>query len=281
MHKYTALMVLIICLVASSLSVLTVTPITVYAISKPSVPQFSIRVIDDSYYVPPSTTTTVDQYTGKETMISTPGHTVEQRKREVVIKNQAFTPYTDADGRVYSLYYNVQVKGHFGDEWHTFSRTVFQSDSEYTVVANVGYAALPAPGSQIDYKVEAIVGRQFGSGEPVIGPLSNVFSEDNHIVFRTLSDVISSGWSDVLTFTMPESGAITTLSPTQSTLVTPSSTVATGTDPSQSSDQTQTIESIFTSPIFLISIGAFFTGVVVTVVLMFLRRQLKTKNYEP
>ncbi|MDR2720317.1 MAG: hypothetical protein LBC03_05900, partial [Nitrososphaerota archaeon] len=57
----------------ASLSVLTVAPVTAQEGFKPSVPQISsVKLVDSSYDVPPSSTTTVDQYTGKETTTTTP-----------------------------------------------------------------------------------------------------------------------------------------------------------------------------------------------------------------
>ncbi|MCL1977393.1 MAG: hypothetical protein FWG55_04720, partial [Candidatus Bathyarchaeota archaeon] len=49
-----------------------VTSVSAQAGYKPSAPQFTVKLIDNSYDVPPSTTTTVDQYTGKETTAITP-----------------------------------------------------------------------------------------------------------------------------------------------------------------------------------------------------------------
>lgn len=124
MRKGIAL-VLVTCLMASSLLVFHITSTTVQATSKPSVPQFSAKFIDNSYDVPPSNTTVTDPYTGKETTTTTPGYRAEKYDLEITIKNQPFTSYTNADGYEYNLYYDVQVKGRFEENWK-----VFHSDSQ-------------------------------------------------------------------------------------------------------------------------------------------------------
>jgi hypothetical protein len=94
LNKFLALSLVFLTL--SSLMMLTVAPVSAQAGYKPSVPQInSIKFVDSSYDVPPSSTTTVDQYTGKETTTTKPGYHVEQTSIEVTIKNQPFTPYTN------------------------------------------------------------------------------------------------------------------------------------------------------------------------------------------
>ncbi|MCL2643760.1 MAG: hypothetical protein FWD52_09735 [Candidatus Bathyarchaeota archaeon] len=209
-------------LVLSSLMLLSVVPIAVFgqeSVSKPSVPQFSVRVVGDYYYIPPTTTTNVDPYTGKETTTTTKGYYQDEREIEISIKNQPLTPYTDTNGQKYSLYYKVQFKGHFGDKWQNF-RPTFQSNSEYTTVYS-GQKYVPDAGSQMDFRVEAIVGRWFGDDEPMLGPVSNVYYEYNSIIFYTVLDVVSSGWSGVVTFTVPAPGEAITLPPTNTSPIDP------------------------------------------------------------
>jgi hypothetical protein len=70
----------------SSLLVIVVTPVSVHAASKPSVPQFTLKCVDKSYNVPPTQTT--DPYTG--TPITQPGYCVENKVVEITIKNQNY-----------------------------------------------------------------------------------------------------------------------------------------------------------------------------------------------
>ena len=85
MSKALALMLFTL-LAFSSLSV--VSSVFAQSIPKPSVPEFTLKYIDNSYDVPPSTTTTIDQYTGKEIVTTTPGYHVENKSIEITITNQ-------------------------------------------------------------------------------------------------------------------------------------------------------------------------------------------------
>jgi archaellum component FlaG (FlaF/FlaG flagellin family) len=112
---------------------------TVDSISKPSVPEFNVTIVSYPYDVPSKTTTTIDEYTGKETTTTQPGYHVENKSIEIIIKNQPFTPYnltkytyyyrdfekngsidgsyTVDNNKTVNFYFNVQVKGHFGENW--------------------------------------------------------------------------------------------------------------------------------------------------------------------
>jgi len=144
-------------LLLSSLMVFSVNFANVYAVSKPSVPQFTVKFIDKSYDVPPTQTT--DPYTGKTT--TQPGYHVNDGLLEVTIKNQPFTPSPTSNNHIHYL---VEVKGRFGgdNDWDNFLRGLSdtggytkQSDSGYTVVTGNGrYDS----GVQLDFRVKAIVG---------------------------------------------------------------------------------------------------------------------------
>ncbi len=144
------------------------------AIPKPSAPEFTLKLVDHSYDMPSNYTYQIDQYTGKEVRTGRAGYRVENKTVEITIKNQ---PYTySSNGVAYNLYYNVRVKGHFGNDWselypivdrlcsdykdeysNFLSRTSPpQSTSEYTVLS-FSAANYPAD-SQIDVQVQAIIG---------------------------------------------------------------------------------------------------------------------------
>ena len=92
-----------------------------------SPPEFTVRLVAHPYDVPPTTTTTIDQYTGKEIVTTTPGYHVENKSIEITVTNQPFIPYTDAEGHLINLYYNVRFKGHFGEEsdwWQPYNKTI-------------------------------------------------------------------------------------------------------------------------------------------------------------
>ena len=141
-------------------------------IPKPSVPNFSLSIIDNSYDVPSNTTSCTDPYTGKTTTQTQPGYHVTNRSIQVSIKNQPFTPYTNENGNLISLYYNISVKPHYGGNWtyypQTYTETSYPaSSSEYTVrffgfggyadtvSPQIGYVT---PGGEVDFKVQAQIG---------------------------------------------------------------------------------------------------------------------------
>ena len=66
------------------------------------VPEFTLRYVDNSYDVPPKTTTSTDPYTNEITTTTIPGYHVENRTVEAVIKNN-----------VGASYYNFRIKDIF------------------------------------------------------------------------------------------------------------------------------------------------------------------------
>ncbi|MCL2642216.1 MAG: hypothetical protein FWD52_01680 [Candidatus Bathyarchaeota archaeon] len=193
-NKFLALTLLV--LVLSGFIVFSINPVNVHAASKPSVPQFSIKFIDNSYDVPPTQTT--DPYTGVTT--TQPGYHVNNIITEVTIKNQPFTKSGNSN-----LFYIVQAKGHFGgdNDWRTVTPTddpfrpdtgyVQQSNSRQTVFTSYGYD----PGVQVDFRVKAVIGTL-----QLIAP------------FWQLDVESSSDWSKIQTFTVPGKPSV---SPTQTT----------------------------------------------------------------
>jgi hypothetical protein len=225
----------------SSLFALSVMPTITQAASKPSVPQFSVKFFDSSYDVPPSTTKTVDQYTGKETTTTIPGYHVTQMSVEVTIKNQPFTPYTNEDGQETYLFYGVEVKGHFGEVWFPLrgahgSYSHVQSNSGYTVVTTVSNYDV---GAQLDFRVHALIAYT-----------------------RELSDY------SIQTVTVPA------LLPSQT------ATIPSPVTSDDNICSPQSLEYIICSnSLFLLVVGAFLGCVVVVVVIVFLRQHLKTVDF--
>jgi hypothetical protein len=107
-----ATLLLIAVLAVSSL--IMVSSAVAQSITKPSVPEFTAEYVDRSYDTQPTYGT--DQYTGK-TVITKPSEHIDNRTIEIPIGNQAFTPFTDENGRKINLFYNVRYKGSFGQEW--------------------------------------------------------------------------------------------------------------------------------------------------------------------
>ncbi len=169
----------------------------VSGLHKPSVPEFTVKLVAYPYDVPSSTTTHIDQYTGEKTVRTTPGYQVENRSIEIMIKNQPFTPYNDSDGNVIRLYYNVRVKGHFGDNWEELYSRSRDSASANPVPSNSEYTVLSLPadypdGGQVDFQVEALAGYY-------------KYWADSRVWFAfgyVLEPVEASGWSNTQTITI-------------------------------------------------------------------------------
>ena len=175
----TFCLVFLVLLAASSLTM--VKPIFAQSISKPSVPEFTVRYVDNSYDVPPIYG--IDQYTGKN-VTKSEGYHVDNRSIEFTIKNQQFTPYTDSNGNNIKQYYNFRFKGNYGDVWTYYpldsnGRSVFHyggifvevtpvayaaSNSTYTVLLlsssllGPGYGQKLPDGVQVNFQVQALVG---------------------------------------------------------------------------------------------------------------------------
>lgn len=179
-------------------------------IPKPSVPEFTVALVDSSYDVP--TTYSIDPYTGEN--VTHTGYHVERTSIEVKIKNQPFTPYEiqDSYGNNWTInfFYNIRIKGHFSENWielyNPSDGYLTQSDSQYTIISYVwggdadtimGTKMIKLPaGGQVDFQVEAMIGYVSRSGNPPWYPW--VFTGE------------TSGWSNTQTITIGESQTPTT-----------------------------------------------------------------------
>jgi hypothetical protein len=199
----TAILLLITVLTVSSLLMLKVAPASA-VIPKPSVPEFTLKLVAHPYDVPP--TYEIDPYTGKNVMTQA-GYHVENKSIEIVIKNQPFV--NSFNGVNYRLFYNVRVKGHFSEEWdslyrcRSFSRSseyipnmlAAERGSEYTIAS---YQADYPSGSQLDFQVEAST-----MYEGQVKVYSNLYDftghyEPGYVLGET------SGWSNTQTITINE-----------------------------------------------------------------------------
>lgn len=190
MRKFAILLVVL--LLVSSL--MLVNP--VYAVPKPSIPEFTVKVIDNSYDVP--TSYSKDPYTGEA--ITSPGYRVNNQTIIVTIKNQHFTSGTSF------LCYNVRAKGHFEGEtgWqerYHFSPTSNgypnQSLSNETVLSFI--AEYPA-NAQVDIQIQALA----------VCPTQVFVHASEHIMDFSVTLVPgyvvaeTSGWSNTQTVTFSE-----------------------------------------------------------------------------
>jgi len=188
--------VLVLILVSSNLIV--VKPAQ-SAITKPSVPEFTLKFVGNSYDVPP--TYGVDPYTGKNITIQE-GHHVENKSIEVAIKNQPFTSYRNENNSLVGLFYSIRVKGHFED-WHgepSSENYIYRSDSDYTVVAYSHRLEGISAGGQVDFQVQALIGYYTHINDTIVPGVPRFDPTDppHHYVFTGEA----SGWSDTQTVTV-------------------------------------------------------------------------------
>lgn len=178
------------------------TPTKSAYIPKPSVPEFTVKLVPYSYDVPPTSST--DPYTGKT--VTHEGYHIESKKIEVKIKNQPFVPYLISDNssgatRSINFYYNIRVKGYFGEDWselYTPEYYIIQdSGSKYTVISYINPHRISTlasisidfpPDAQVDFQVEAMIGYTY---EGFAGFTYRAFVGEE------------SGWSNTQTINIP------------------------------------------------------------------------------
>ncbi len=209
MHKSFGL-VLILILMATSLMVVELA--FAQSIPKPSVPEFTVKFVDASYNVAPSSS--INPYTGQN--VTNEGYHVENRTIELIIKNQPFASYI-SNGQNISFYLNVREKGHYEENW----TTIYNVDNYYTSESNTNYTTLTysldpnvppwlnsniPSGGQVDFQVEALIGSIHRDFSQLMAPL--------------FFDGQESGWSNTQTITIKDNS--TTVNPGASATPNPS-----------------------------------------------------------
>jgi len=235
---------IVLFLIASSLVI--VESANAQTIPKPSVPEFTVNLIDSSYDTQPTTTT--DPYTGKNITVSS-GYHVESKKIEVTVKNQPFVSYLDASGNYTSLYYIFRYKGHYENEWQYYNQDPFQGNSPpispfeydarswpYINASSSDYTTILLPkqlkdapvGGQIDVQVQALIGHdnKYTWGEGRLSYTAYYFVGS------------SSDWSSTQTITIPETLPLPSASPTITSEVTSTPSASPLTSPTQAPTQT-------------------------------------------
>jgi heme/copper-type cytochrome/quinol oxidase subunit 2 len=152
-------------------------------IPQPSVPEFTIKIAEHSYDVPP--TYGIDQFTGQNITI--------QEGTHYQWKTLDFTIVNQKGPNGYSLYYNIRYKGQYTTNWtelfHAGTYIVAQSGQYSTVsfllsgsypssiFGDIYRLIIPAD-APVDFQVEALIGTttrgsiQFGSGDTFSGESS-------------------------------------------------------------------------------------------------------------
>jgi hypothetical protein len=189
----------ILIMAVSSLSLIMVKPTFAQTVSKPSIPEFTVKYVDSSYDVP--ATTSINQYTGKT--VTNQGYHVENETLQLTIKNQPFTSYID-NGQNISFYYNVREKGDFSGHWIDFyspdNGYPTESRGDYTtitfVLGNYSIFGYTPPNSKIDFQVQALIGS--------VHRISNITAGNQFPweLFPWIFDGQTSDWSNTQTVTV-------------------------------------------------------------------------------
>jgi hypothetical protein len=213
---------------------------------------------------------------------------VENKSIEIVIKNPQFTPihvteYTPASHYWYEnyvptpvecnhtadLYYNLRVKGHFGDDWTPVGssssppQSNAQLDSKYTVIP---IKAEYPDEAVLDFQVQALIGFYLPYGRTAV-----IFGYD---FYGQESD-----WSNIQTLTMDNAQVSTstptaTVSPPELTPV-PTATTTPTTTPIQPNTQSNTELSLTWEQMGLV-ISVVVVAVLAVAVLALWQRKPKT-----
>ena len=213
-------------------SLLIVESANAQTIPKPSVPDFTLKYVDNSYDVPP--TFEIDPYTGKNVMTQA-GYNVQNKSVELTIKNQPFTSYRNENGSRVWLFYYVATKGHF-ENWSTIDANYWLkqklsesyppgfidiSDSQYTVITRkLGNIS---DGGQVDFRVQAIIGYSTRINTTFSGPPIGLEPGESYH-YHTFTGQISD-WSYTQAISIPDGAiSISSPNPTSPTTSTPTTT---------------------------------------------------------
>ncbi|MCW4029458.1 MAG: hypothetical protein NWE92_07415 [Candidatus Bathyarchaeota archaeon] len=183
-------------------------PANAQSIPKPSVPEFTLKYVDNSYDVP--STYSTDPYTGRNVLTQT-GYHVENKSIEVIIKNQPFNSYRNVNNSLVELHYYIFAKGHFQD-WSDVpspDSRVDRSNGEYTVVTyglggNNGsdiynhQLGEVSDGGKIDFIVQALTGYSTRIQRSLY---ESQFGEHYYWVFTVVE---TSDWSNAQTISIPD-----------------------------------------------------------------------------
>lgn len=193
-------------------------------IPKPTAPEFTLKFVDQSYDVPPTTTTTTDPYTGKQTTTTQTGYRIYNQSIYVVIKNQPFIPYNDKDGHYINLAYTIRWKGHYSDSWNNLpNRTAYYGVDGYwspyegntTIVFGLNWkenpieihainrdfdydyflGGVPVNGT-VDFQVQAFIGYS------ELVPIQPILLNPNGYYLVVTGQ--SSDWSNIETISIPD-----------------------------------------------------------------------------
>lgn len=199
---------LVLILAASSL--LMVKPSEAQSIPKPSVPEFTLRYVNNSYFIPETTTYSTNPYTGEQKAMTSGGYLSKNTTIEIAVKSQSFT--SSINGTSLQVYYNVRAKGYYEQNWSDLN---IPADEENTITTywlgylpsqqNSDYTIISIPantypvGGTVEFQVRAILGGVFyvpaHDADPYIGYARSNFMYE------------ASAWSNTQSVTMPNTSS--------------------------------------------------------------------------
>jgi hypothetical protein len=297
----------ILIIVVSCPILLIANPTSAQTIAKPSIPEFTIKIVDASY-----STTTVNPYTGLEETKQTSNISIE-----IKITNQQFG-YSNSQ-----IYYNIRAKPSFGNDWveayplQNRSSSPINSDGTFTMALYVNdnspqstpiSTTLPFPieqtsiygqsgnfyniqkryhfegddqqyfsfvtdipeGGKVDFQIEAILGHN-STYWYIQHPL---YPEYGGLYQSAIAYDSTSGWSNTQTISIPD-GKITVSSspnPTQSPTTT-STTTSSTTSPDTNSDSTGSITLPLNIFVAIIAVTAVVVAIAVALLALTFRRR--------
>jgi hypothetical protein len=289
----TLALTLILLIAMSSLILLTVKPANAQTIPKPSVPEFALRYVDNSYDEPP--TYKVDPYTGK-TVLTQAGYHVKNDSVELIIRNQPYNSVVNENGSRTYLFYNIAIKGHYEkwayDDWNSQTSRqktsemfpmsyIGAGDSEYKVITyglggnngtdtaykyrSLSYNSPPyygyynyalgniSIGGQVDFRVQAIIGYSTRINTTFDGPPIGLEPGETYRYYIFSGQ--TSDWSNTQTLTIGQTSSTISPVPTYPNIqtITPMPTNPTTTPPTNG-NLSQPIDSIPTTT-FLIAVA--------------------------
>ncbi len=178
-------------------------PVGTASAPKPSIPEFTIDIVDNSYDVPVTYTYEIDRFTGEERRISHGGYHVENKSIVFTIKNQPFTPYRTADGNITFLAYDVRVKGHYEEAWTNVDH-INPSNGEYTTKSytlgensDIYMLRDASSGGEVDFQVQTLIGYSYEVDDVYSRLFYQYFSPEKHFVGE------KSNWSNTQTIKIP------------------------------------------------------------------------------
>lgn len=206
----------------------------VSSIFKPSVPEFTLYLVNHPIDFPPTTPNyTTDPYTGETKLQNSgsSGYRIDNWTIELWIPNRQFNYPNDGSNK-FHLYYDVRTKGYFEQSWRelyspfhglhsgnysdsgTFITCPAQSSNVYTIITYSAYSppyySYPQetypPNAQVDFQVSAVLGHD-----------STIFYDDHPLAYPMLighqepaiAYDIQSDWSNTQTITISNSSLST------------------------------------------------------------------------